>query len=391
MMHKLVQSRTFSKEGLEAASDEMVKALGRSLDNLQELYEVDPETMVREYAEILDSIQETVVDMDNTYKILQPGNKRHIFGLSDAAKGMFKVTKGIADHMGAHERQAYLIRQEVVTRGNGELSLLEKMACGDVTWSTLLPDVIDMIKIKHAEPIDKHPILEYGNNGLVEAKYAKVEIEDIIGQEENVKRLGQLLYAFGEGRKIPNIVMYGRPGRGKTMSLRALADCHPELRTILLSYQDINNLSGLVEETRKYPYQVVAYVDDMHFPMGFDIEKFKTTTCGVKDDLPTNFALVVSVNPEAWDHLAESVKNRFGKVLDYNKQLDETHWKEVFNVAARHEGLDYKNELWDGFFKDMKEEPNEKYFSDHLNGRMVRDYMREQKALQDIDFPSHLR
>ena len=218
----------------------------------------------------------------------------------------------------------------------------------------------------------------------------KVSIADVIGQQDNVKRLGGLLYAFGEGRRIPNIVLYGKPGMGKTMSMRAVTDVHPNLKTILLSYNHINRLGELMSKLQKLPYQVVAYVDDMHFPAGFDIEHFKTQTCGVKDDWPSNFVLVVSVNPEAFDHLPSSIKGRFGIALDYNKELNRTHWGRVFEVTAAQYGMEDKvDELWRGFLSDKN--PSPQYFARKLNGRQIRDYIVEQKAMAGLNLPSELK
>ena len=393
MMHKLLNSRTFSSEGLNAASDEMVTAMRHSLNNLQAMYRVDAEGMVREYACILEAIQGEVVDRDSVFKEIRPGHRRHIFSLEEQAQGKFRITKGVTEEDFGQEtvREAYQVRQEITSGTDPVAQLLVQFAQDNKPWSSYLSDVIALVRARNSKPIDLHTIVEYDKKGtLVRAEYAKVSMAEVIGQEENVKHLGRLLYAFGEGKRIPNIVLYGKPGRGKTMSIRALADCHPRLRTILLSYADISGLGKVIEQTTKLPYQIVAYVDDMHFPDGFDIEHFKTKTCGVKDDWPSNFALVVSVNPEAFDHLPESMRDRFGVRLNYTRCLDKEQWKEVFRVTAKHEGLEYSDMLWGGFFRAKGIEPTDETLG-KLNGRMVRDYMREQAAMKGVEFPQGLR
>ncbi len=389
--YKLIHSSTFSKEGLEAASDEMILALQHSLDNLRQMYEADPEAMVKEYAQLLEEIQEQVISQDQTFGSMKSGHRRQIVGLSEKAKGQFKVAKTVGGdgiNSTKYIRHAHQVRGEIVSAGDPMLTLVEKMASGSVPWSSLVPDVVDLIREKHTEPIDIHHILEYKDGKLVKADYDKVSVEDIVGQQENVKRLGQLMYAFSEGRRIPNIVLYGPTGRGKTMSLRALGDINKSLRVVLMKSSDLDHVQDLIKKAKDLPYQVLGYVDDMHFGVSFDVEEFKTTTDGVKNEWPPNFALAISINPEAWDRLPSSLKERFGARLDYVGTLGEEHWNQVFKVVTRHEGVEYTDNLWQRYKADKQIKPEA---WEGMNGRLMRDYVREQKAVAGIDFPEQIK
>lgn len=170
------------------------------------------------------------------------------------------------------------------------------------------------------------------------------------------------------------------------MSFRALAGIHPNLRVVLIDSSELNNVQQLIEKTRELPYQIVGYVDDMHFGPFFDIEEFKTTTDGVKDEWPANFTLAISVNPEAWDKLPDSLKERFGVKLDYVGKLGEEHWSEVFKVVTKHEGVEYTPEL----FKQFKADRRVKSWA-RMNGRNMRDYVREHNAVTGVEFPEAIR
>ena len=370
----------------------MIRALRTSLDLMQELYGVSAEAMVREYAAILERVEARLFEDNPNLAHLQRGHRREIYDLSNKAAGHFKVSRrGIARDWGERERPTYGIKTAV--SGKSAIDLLTQMAAPDAEWADFLPDIVDHIVEYHAEDIDKYKgMLEFDGKDFTPVSYTKPAIEDIIGQQDNVQRLGRLLYSFGEGNRIPNIVLRSRPGRGKTMSLRALADVHPDLRVVLIHHKYLNHLGTLIDKLAELPYQVAAYVDDMHFGLGFDVEEFKTKTCGVKNDWPPNFALVVAVNPEAYDDLPESMKARFGITLDYNKPFTLDEWKQIFEVTAREVGVEYWDGLWNEFFKVHGKKPNDvTYLNDQLSARVVRDFMIERKAINDVDFPPGLQ
>ncbi len=373
----------FKRESIEKASQEVIGNVQTFLRRAQHLYKFDVEGAIQNYASLLAKIQK-LCEENGVAHLYGDATPRHVQSLQLSSQSSFLKSK--SREMGFVQK-----RKEIISANSEEVKLVKTLALSP-DWGNNVLDVAEYVRWKNAEDIERYHVLDY-SKGLVRVPYSRVEISDVIGQEDNVKRLGQLLYSFASGKQIPPIILRGGPGVGKTLSMRALAEIHPDLRIVLVRSGLISRLEQLRDAFEDLPYRIAAYVDDMHFGMDFDFEAFKTTTSGMRDDWPDNVTLVASVNPESYDRaVPSSVKSRW-IVIDYGDQLHESSAEEVFKSICKREELPYTEQLYadfssrympKGIFQKvgLKETP--------YNGRQMEQFIRETKAIKDVEFPEPL-
>ncbi len=373
----------FLKESMEKASQEVIGNIQVFLRKVQHLYRFDVESAIRSYASLLGKIQ-NFCEENGVPGMYGEATPRHIQSLKLSSQSSFQKSKAA--------RSSFVqMRKEIISDPDA-VKLLATLS-QSLDWGINVLDVAEYVRWRNAEDIDRYHILDYGK-GLAHVPFSKVDISDVIGQEDNVKRLGQCLYAFASGGKVPPIILRGGPGVGKTLSIRALAEIHPDLRIVMVKSVLLSDLDGVFRRFKDSPYRIALYADDMHFGMNFDFEGFKTTTSGIRNDWPGNILLVASVNPESYDRaIPSSVKSRWIEI-DYGDHLPETYAEDVFRSICKNKGLPYAEQLYADFRAKymqqgllqrvgLKETP--------YNGRLMEQFIMERSAIEGIPLPEYLK
>ncbi|MEK6857458.1 MAG: DUF815 domain-containing protein, partial [Nanoarchaeota archaeon] len=228
------------------------------------------------------------------------------------------------------------------------------------------------------DPFNQYSIFRVGNqaHNIEPVKIKNIEREWIIGQDKNVERLENLMTAFVAGNQIPFVALYGEPGVGKTLSMKYLAN-KLDFKLILIDSSWTSNLLKLAEFYGEKGYPTVIYIDDLHIhydPRYF--ESFRTDVQGPVD-FPKNVTTILSVNPEGFDTLPESIRDRF-VIFDYT--LQKPYSKDFVEKLVRANSamldIEFSPSLVELFLQryNYTEKMN-------LNPRKVHQFLLEHKAL----------
>lgn len=184
----------------------------------------------------------------------------------------------------------------------------------------------------------------------------QVVLDDLIGYENQKKKLVDNTKAFVEGRKANNVLLFGDSGTGKSTSIKAIVNEFYDqgLRMIEIYKHQFASLSNVIAQIKNRNYRFIIYMDDLSFEE-FEIEyKFlKAVIEGGVETKPENILIYATSNrrhliKENWsdrndvtvqngmhqsDTMEEklSLVHRFGVTINYSKP----NQKEYFNIAIQ--------------------------------------------------------
>ncbi len=101
----------------------------------------------------------------------------------------------------------------------------------------------------------------------------EVHLDDLIGYDDQKRKLIENTKAFVEGRKANNVLLYGDAGTGKSTSVKAILNEYYKdgLRMIEIYKHQFAELAGLISRIKNRNYKFVIYMDDLSFEE-FEIE-----------------------------------------------------------------------------------------------------------------------
>ena len=179
-------------------------------------------------------------------------------------------------------------------------------------------------------------------------------LDDLVGYEEQKKKLMENTEAFVAGRKANNVLLFGDAGTGKSTSIKAILNQYYSrgLRMIEVYKHQFKDLSKVISEIKNRNYRFIIYMDDLSFEE-FEIEYkyLKAVIEGGLETKPDNVLIYATSNRrhlirETWsdrsdmsqdelhrsDTLQEtlSLVARFGVSIGYYKPSQ----KEYFNIVT---------------------------------------------------------
>ena len=100
-----------------------------------------------------------------------------------------------------------------------------------------------------------------------------IYLKDIIGYEQQKKKLVDNTEAFLHGLKANNVLLFGDSGTGKSSSIKAILNEYYEdgLRMIEVYKHQFKDLSAVINQIKDRDYKFIIYMDDLSFEE-FEIE-----------------------------------------------------------------------------------------------------------------------
>ncbi len=196
-----------------------------------------------------------------------------------------------------------------------------------------------------------------------------ISFDDLIGYEDQKRRLIENTEAFVAGRPANNVLLFGDSGTGKSSSIKAIINKYYDqgLRMIEIYKHQFRDLSQVIAQIKNRNYRFIIYMDDLSFEE-FEIEYkyLKAIIEGGLEVRPDNILIYATSNRrhlinETWkdrndvteedgiyksDTMQEklSLVNRFGCTIYYGQPTQKEYFKIVCELA-RKQGLDVDEEL----------------------------------------------
>ncbi len=194
-----------------------------------------------------------------------------------------------------------------------------------------------------------------------------VKMSDIIGYENQKKKLIENTEAFVRGGRANNVLLCGESGTGKSTSIKALLNEFYDkgLRMIEIYKHQFKDLSGVLEMIKDRNYKFIIYMDDLSFEE-FEIEyKFlKAVIEGGLETKPDNVLIYATSNRrhlvrETWKDRADrdeelhtsdtmqeklSLAARFGLTIYYGKPEKKEFDAIVKGIASKYPELSLTEE-----------------------------------------------
>ena len=179
-------------------------------------------------------------------------------------------------------------------------------------------------------------------------------LDDLVGYEEQKKKLMENTEAFVAGRKANNVLLFGDAGTGKSTSIKAILNQYYSrgLRMIEVYKHQFKDLSKVISEIKNRNYRFIIYMDDLSFEE-FEIEYkyLKAVIEGGLETKPDNVLIYATSNRRhliraTWSdrsdmsqdelHRSDTMQEklslvaRFGVSIGYYKPSQ----KEYFNIVT---------------------------------------------------------
>ena len=124
-------------------------------------------------------------------------------------------------------------------------------------------------------------------------------LDDLVGYEEQKKKLMENTEAFVAGRKANNVLLFGDAGTGKSTSIKAILNQYYSrgLRMIEVYKHQFKDLSKVISEIKNRNYRFIIYMDDLSFEE-FEIEYkyLKAVIEGGLETKPDNVLIYATSN-----------------------------------------------------------------------------------------------
>ncbi len=195
-----------------------------------------------------------------------------------------------------------------------------------------------------------------------------VVLSDLVGYEEQKKKLVDNTRAFVEGKKANNVLLYGDSGTGKSTSIKAIVNEFYDdgLRMIEIYKYQFRMLSQLIAQIKNRNYKFIIYMDDLSFEEDESDYKFlKAVIEGGVETKPENILIYATSNRrhlirENWSDRSDmehendihrsdtmeeklSLANRFGVSIGYFKP-SKNEFYEIVDELAKRNGISLSTE-----------------------------------------------
>jgi replication factor C subunit 3/5 len=184
-------------------------------------------------------------------------------------------------------------------------------------------------------------------NQLWIEQYRPLKFDDIIGQENNIKILSTLI----ENNSLPHLLLYGKPGTGKTSTIISLVNkLYGDSKTFMLLTLDASDdrginsvreeIKGFAEKKTLYNKGIKLIILDEADSMTFDAQ-FALRRIIEKYSNNTRFCLICNYNNKIIPALRVRCLN-----LKFNS-IDKKSMKAKLNIIIKKENIKIKNDSLD--------------------------------------------
>ena len=196
----------------------------------------------------------------------------------------------------------------------------------------------------------------------------EVVLDDLIGYEEQKRKLVENTKAFVEGRKANNVLLFGDAGTGKSTSVKAILNEYYKdgLRMIEIYKHQFSELADLISKIKNRNYKFIIYMDDLSFEE-FEIEYkyLKAVIEGGLEIKPENILIYATSNRrhlirETWSDRSDISKDelhrsdtmqeklslvaRFGITISFMSPNQKQFFEIVKGLAKKYPQIDLTEE-----------------------------------------------
>ena len=183
---------------------------------------------------------------------------------------------------------------------------------------------------------------------------AVTSFDDLVGYEDQKRRLRENTESFLNGKSANNCLLYGESGTGKSSSIRALLNEYSKngLRIIEVYKHQYREINDLIDSLKDRNYRFIIYMDDLSFEE-FEVEYkyLKAVLEGGLESRPENVLIYATSNRR---HL---VREKFSdrEERDNDKHINETVQEKISLYTRFGLTIYYGTPEQDGYMHIVKE------------------------------------